>query len=253
MKQLVFILACFLALIFVVLVGLAISSIYQYGSSKSTVNEQNKQILQKQKEKEKKEERIQLQNLSQISQPTPIDIIDDTSKGFSATGVAEKEEKEDNAEEIHLKITDLQGGMSNIDGLDGTGTGKMGSGFTRETIQSVPFPDLTTGKPDETEGGLSNMNPPRDRYGFGDDKSTGGPIPGLQDYVIGVVPVMAASVESHAHGEKLYAQENIYNKHSDIKTAYTYWYLEGDNINKPCKFNSDCGNTRCSEAGFCKY
>lgn len=231
MKQLVFILTCFLALIFTVLVGLAINSIYQHTSSKNITTEQNQKILQKEKQKEEREERIPLANIAKI---TP-------------SVVAEKEM------EICLEIRDIEGGMSNLDGLDGSGTGKMGSGFTRETIQSIPFPDLTTGKPDEKEGGLSNLDAPRDKYGFGDNKSTGGPVPGLADYIIGVIPVMATSVESHAHGEKIYAQENMYSKHGDINTSYTYWYLEGDNINKPCKFNSDCQNTKCSESGFCKY
>ena len=33
----------------------------------------------------------------------------------------------------------------------------------------------------------------------------------------------------------------------------TYWYLDGDDINKPCKSNADCKTNKCSMSGFCQY
>ena len=35
--------------------------------------------------------------------------------------------------------------------------------------------------------------------------------------------------------------------------ASTYWYLDGDDINKACTSNSDCKTNFCSISGFCQY
>jgi hypothetical protein len=154
-----------------------------------------------------------------------------------------------------------EGGMSNLDNLDGTGTGPMGSGFNKENTVYQPYPDLSGGTPDGSyapgpPGGLS-LDSVNDAGGSGPEKSAyqtgGGPLPNIPDKILGVQPTLTKPYEELAHGTKTYNEKAPDGEHGDISKPSTYYYLEGDNINRPCKNDKDCGNTQCSESGFCRY
>jgi len=167
------------------------------------------------------------------------------------------------------------GGMSGLDNLDGTGSGPMGSGYM-DISGSYPdlsgayygqrYTDLSGGRPDGSyapgpPGGFSNLDGTRDGGGSGPDQSSyingGGPIPNLTDRTLGVIPVNEPGGDedypNQAHGMHPYNVESPRGDHGEISKPYTYYYLEGDNINVPCKSDKDCGNTKCSESGFCRY
>ena len=131
-----------------------------------------------------------------------------------------------------------EGGMSNLDDLDGTGSGPMGSAYPKYDKMETTYPDLSGGKPDgslETETVCTK-----------NEEAT----PKLADYTLGVPeqPVTQKSTGVVISNTK--AQSTDY---GEIDKPYTYYYLENDNINKPCKTDADCGGTKCSEAGFCRY
>ncbi len=94
------------------------------------------------------------------------------------------------------------GAMSNIDGLDGTGTG-----------QKSMYVQAPEGVPTENadKPGLSTVN-----------------------------------TITIKNGDQEFIQ-------ADIHKGFTYYYLETDNINQPCKKHMDCPTMKCSESGFCKY
>jgi len=106
------------------------------------------------------------------------------------------------------------GGMSGLDDLDGTGSGPMGSGFKTHIVQN----------PNEIPGIVPVTEPGGD-----------------EDY------------PKQAHGMHTYNVASPRSDHGEIIQPYTYYYLEGDNINKVCKSDADCGTTKCSESGFCRY
>ena len=176
------------------------------------------------------------------------------------------------------------GGMSGLDNLDGTGTGPMGSGYLDLSgayadlsgnqrypdlsgNQRYPrYPDLSGGRPDGSyapgpHGGFSNLDGIRDAGGSGPDQSGyingGGPIPNLPERTIGIVPVTEPGGDegypNQARGMEPYNVPSPRGDHGEISKPYTYYYLESDNINVPCKSDKDCGTSKCSESGFCKY
>ncbi len=161
---------------------------------------------------------------------------------------------------------DSVGGMSGLDNLDGTGTGPMGSGYIQYNVKHNQYSDLSGGRPDGSyapgpPGGFSNLDGPRDGGGSGPDQSGykqgGGPIPDLPDRTLGVIPVTEPGGDegypNQARGMQPYNVASPRGDHGEISKPYTYYYLESDNINIPCKSDKDCGTTKCSESGFCRY
>ena len=151
------------------------------------------------------------------------------------------------------------GGMSGLDNLDGTGTGQIG--FPEYNVQAKPYPKPNEGKPDGSyaegpSGGLSEMDGSRDGGGSGQMGSSyenGIPLPEYPNSTIGVVPINVPSIEEISHGMHVYSEKAPSGEHGDVHAPFTYYYLEGENINAPCKSDKDCGTTKCSESGFCRY
>jgi len=159
-----------------------------------------------------------------------------------------------------------EGGMSDLDNLDGTGTGPMGSGYRPYNVQEHQFPDLSGGTPDGTwtvgpAGGFSSLDGTLNAAGSGlmrsayDVKSV--LVQNVPDHTLGVNPVTEPGGDENypnqAHGIHTYNVKAPTGEHGEISKPSTYYYLEGDNINVPCKSDKDCGNTKCSESGFCRY
>lgn len=160
-----------------------------------------------------------------------------------------------------------EGGMSNLDNLDGTGTGPMGSGYkTYDLSGATPFPDLSGGQPDGTwlvgpAGGFTSLDGTLNAAGAGlmgsayDAKNIF--VENPPDRTLGVVPVTEPGGDegypNQARGMEPYNVPSPRGENGEISKPYTYYYLETDNINVPCKSDKDCGNSKCSESGFCKY
>lgn len=121
------------------------------------------------------------------------------------------------------------GAMIGLDDLDGTGTGSKQ--IAPQEPQQQPFPPSDSGKPDGS-------------YAPGPDTTLTG------DHTLGFHPINVKSFAELTHGNQ---NGNQYNAQGDINNPYTYYYLETDNINKPCKKHIDCPTMKCSESGFCKY
>ena len=119
---------------------------------------------------------------------------------------------------------DSEGAMSDLDDLDGTGTGSKPT--VPYTVTHQPFPEPDSGKPNGSYPPLCNTT------------LTEGRTHNME--TLGTQP----SVKSFDHQ---------YNAQGDINKPNTYYYLETDNINKPCKKHMDCPAMKCSESGFCKY
>ena len=151
-----------------------------------------------------------------------------------------------NGESAVPSLDKIEGGMANLDGLDGSGSGPVYSNVYTEKMPK--FNDLSGAIPDGSLGPDG---------GFGPDKSTfrnGGPIKGLPDNTLGVVPLLAEDTyPTSIHGIQIYKHDTSTKPYGDPHIPYTYYYLENDNINQPCKLNSDCKNSKCSESGFCRY
>jgi len=162
------------------------------------------------------------------------------------------------------------GGMAGLDGLDGGGSGPMGSGFRNIIIDAQSYP--LTGRPDgslgmtpSTVGGFLNMDNGLDAGGSGPPGSAFGTavstIANLPDNSITggrnliVEPGGNEEYPNHTHGQHMYRQKTpgSDSEHGSVEKPYTYYYLENDNINEPCKSDADCKSSRCSESGFCKY
>jgi len=148
------------------------------------------------------------------------------------------------------------GGMSGLDNLDGTGTGPI-MDFQPNAVKSPPFPDADAGKADGSyapgpDGGYLSG----DGGGSGPDKSAylfgGGPIPNLPNKTFGLIPNQPPTMEQVGHDTHTYtATPN--GLHGEIDKSYTYYYLAGDNINKPCELEKECLPAKCGPSGFCKY
>jgi hypothetical protein len=152
-----------------------------------------------------------------------------------------------------------EGGMSGLDNMDGTGTSEVG--FQTYTTQAKPYPKPDEGKPDGSyadgpAGGLSKIDGSRDGGGSGQMGSSyenGVNLPIYPNSTIGVIPVNVPSIEEVSHGMNVYSEKPPSGEQGDVHAPFTYYYLEGENINKPCKSDNDCGTTKCSESGFCRY
>lgn len=148
------------------------------------------------------------------------------------------------------------GGMSGLDNLDGTGTGPV-MDFQPNAIKSQVYPTIDAGMADGSYApGPAGGYLAGDGGGSGPDKSAylfgGGPIPNLPNKTFGLVPNLAPSLDELSHNTRTYTGEPEEN-HGKIDKSYTYYYLEGDNINKPCKSDNDCQPAKCSQSGVCKY
>lgn len=148
------------------------------------------------------------------------------------------------------------GGMSGLDNLDGTGTGPI-MNYQTQTTYNPPFPETDAGKADGSyapgpDGGYlvgdgGGSGPDKSAYLFG-----GGPIPNLPNKTLGLIPNPPPTMEQVSHNTHTYTGEPT-GLNGEIDKSYTYYYLEGDNINKPCKSDNDCQPAVCSQSGFCKY
>jgi len=148
-------------------------------------------------------------------------------------------------EPIDGSMGGMDGGMANLDGLDGGGSGPTHSGFRIYRESATPFTDLSGGKPDGSLGPEGGFGPDRSAYING-----GGPIKDLPDNTLGVVPIFAENKYGQSiHGEKIQNHES----NADPYKPFTYYYLENDNINQPCKSDADCKTSKCSESGYCRY
>lgn len=170
-------------------------------------------------------------------------VIKLTQYYIEPTYVSEEDKSEINYSSV--------GGMDNIDGLDGGGSGKKIYDFKQYSEPAKPYDDISSGKPDGSMGQDGGFG---QEINFKESKL----IQDLPDRTLGVQTINeqdgSHGYPSQVHGQQIYKNElTDGEQYGDPYKGFTYYYLENDNINAPCKSDKDCKSSKCSNSGFCKY
>jgi hypothetical protein len=151
-----------------------------------------------------------------------------TKEGFEALPLEANLKSAGDLDKIVQGDMKSEGGMSNLDNMDGTGTGPDVKVEPEVKADAKPYP--TTGKPEAAFG------KPEAAFGKPDGSlfkaqafGSGGPIPDLPDMTLGVVPISEQGGEhgypKQTHGVRIFKGQPK-GEHGDVNDPNTYSYLD---------------------------
>jgi len=137
-----------------------------------------------------------------------------TKEGFEALPLEANLESAGDLDKIVQGDMKSVGGMSNLDNMDGTGTGPVVKAEPEVKADAKPYPK--NGKPD---GSIFK----------GQAFGSGGPIPNLPDMTLGVVPISEQGGEhgypKQTHGVRIFKAQPL-GEYGAIKDPNTYSYID---------------------------